>query len=270
MASISRRPLAALIAILAAAALAACAGAPQSAATATVTGAVTYEGRSALPRPGAIIVTLEDASRADARVIVARQEILLTGAAAPPFPFRLVYEPGRINPRGRYVVRAEVRDAGGELRFTTVEDYLVITQGAPRVLDIAVHGLNEPPAPTPEAEAPADDALATGGGHSDRALRARGVLFRAVGNEPGWLLDLFADRFELSYDYGNRTLAAALPAPSAQAEGVTRYDVSAEGQALAILIRRTPCQDVMSGETFPASVTVTIGAQLLQGCGRSP
>ncbi|MBI1185736.1 MAG: hypothetical protein GC206_00075 [Alphaproteobacteria bacterium] len=271
MLSKSLRPLGALACLMVLAA--ACAGAPRGAATATVTGAVTYEGRQALPRPGAVVVTLQEVSRADApATIVARQEIVLTGAAAAPFPFTLVYEPGRIDPRGRYVLRAEARAAGGELRSTTPQSAPVIPQGAPRTLDIAIVSVTEPasaPAPAPTTETPATEAP-TGGGHSDRALRQRGVAFRAVGNEPGWLLDLFADRFELSYDYGNTTLAAPLPAPSAHSEGVTRYDVSAEGRALAILIRRTPCQDVMSGEMFPATVSVSVGDQTLQGCGRTP
>jgi len=265
MRSILLRSLAAFLLV----ALAACASAPRTGMTATVTGAVVYEGQQALPRPGAIIVTLQDVSRADApAIIVARQEIDITGAATPPFPFTLVYEPARTNPRGRYVVRAEVRDAGGELRLTTTDAYPVITQGAPRVLDVVIRAPGAPPpAPAPAAEAP---AAFEGGGHSDRALRARGVQFRAVGNEPGWLLDMFADRLELSYDYGNTTITAPRPAPSAQTAAITRYDVQAEGRAIAILIRAEPCEDVMSGETFPSTVTVMVGAQTLEGCGRTP
>lgn len=249
--------------------LAGCASAPApTAATATVTGNVLYLDRTALPRPGALLITLQDVSRADApAIILARQEIDIIDDSAPPFPFTLVYEPARLDPRGRYVVRAEIRDAGGDLRFTTTESYPVITQGAPRVIDVTVH----PPGGPPNAGAPppAPEPAAPSGGHNAAELRARGIVFRAVGNEPGWLLDLTASAAELSYDYGNNTAQAPLPQPTYPVEGHTRYDIRTGAHAISILIQRAPCQDVMSGEMFPARVTVTIDGRTLDGCGRS-
>lgn len=246
--------------------LAGCATTPtQAGPTATVSGNVLYLERIALPRPGNLLVTLHDVSRADAAaIVIARQEIDIIDGAGPPFPFTLVYEPGGLDPRGRYVVRAEVRDAGGDLLFTTQEAYSVITNGAPRVLDVVVR--NARPAvtiPTEALEEPAENTASVW-----RDLRSRGIDFRAVGNEPGWLLDLYANRFELSYDYGNEQVAAALPAPTYPIEGQTRYDVSTGADVMAVTIQRYPCQDVMSGEMFPARVSVTINGRTLEGCGR--
>lgn len=245
--------------------LAACETTPiaETPATATVSGHVLYQETSALPRPGQLIVVLLEASRADAPATeMARQEIDILSGNGPPFPFELTYTPERLDPRGRYLVRAEVRDMGGDLRATTTDAYPVITQGAPRVLDVTVRSPNATAAAPPEEAAENTESVW-------RDLRGRGIDFRAVGNEPGWLLDLYADRLELSYNYGNDNVAAALPAPTYPVEGQTRYDVATQRGPLAIVIQRYPCQDVMSGEMFPARVTATIGGRTLEGCGRS-
>lgn len=133
------------------------------------------------------------------------------------------------------------------------------------------------PAPTPqaapEAGAASDPVLET---NVDNPMpqwhlaRAAGVDFRALGQEPGWMLDLYATRLVLNYDYGEHLLRAALPAPSYPVEGQTRYDTATrDGRAVRIVIQRFPCQDVMSGEHFPARVTVTIDARVLEGCGKT-
>ncbi len=100
--------------------------------------------------------------------------------------------------------------------------------------------------------------------------RAAGVDFRAVGQEPGWMLDIYqSDQIKLIWDYGEMSATFPLTAPVVSEEGATRYTAQAEGRTLTIAIGRTPCQDSMSGEVFPATVAVTIDERTLQGCGRS-
>ncbi|WP_395644856.1 COG3650 family protein [Terricaulis sp.] len=100
--------------------------------------------------------------------------------------------------------------------------------------------------------------------------RAEGVDFRGVGQEPGWLLDIYTqDRIVLQYDYGEHTAEFPLPQPGAAQEGATRYETSANGQTLTVTIRRFPCQDAMSGQDYPSTVEVIIDGRTLQGCGRS-
>ncbi|MGE0828480.1 MAG: YbaY family lipoprotein [Hyphomonadaceae bacterium] len=240
---------AALIGLLASA----CASAPPQTGPAQLNGRVLYLERIALPRPGQVRVTLEDVSRADApSTIVAEQTIDIIDQAGPPFPFALSYDRAAIHAANRYIVRAEIRDAGGDLRFTTTESYPVLTQDAPGDnVEIIVRMA------TQTSERP------------DGADEMGDVDFRAVGNEPGWLLDLYADRLTLSYDYGNRRAEAPLPPPSYPIEGQTRYDVRTDAHAMTITIQRYPCQDVMSGENFPARVIVQIDGQRLEGCGRT-
>ncbi|GAN00435.1 hypothetical protein U91I_04101 [alpha proteobacterium U9-1i] len=100
--------------------------------------------------------------------------------------------------------------------------------------------------------------------------RAAGVDFRAVGQEPGWLLDIYTqDRIVLAWNYAQSRAAFPLTPPQSPQEGATRYETQADGHTLVITTRRAPCQDVMSGENFPATVEIVIDGTTLQGCGRS-
>lgn len=100
--------------------------------------------------------------------------------------------------------------------------------------------------------------------------RAQGVDFRAVGQEPGWLLDIYQrDKIRLLWDYGDQLADFPLSEPSYPQEGATRYEAQAGGRTLVVTIRRQPCQDGMSGQPYPSTVEVTIDGRSLNGCGRS-
>lgn len=100
--------------------------------------------------------------------------------------------------------------------------------------------------------------------------RAAGVDFRAVGQEPGWILDIYRENtIRLLWDYGEHVASFPLTPPTFPAEGATRYTTQAGGRTLAITIRRAPCQDAMSGEAYPSTVEVVIDRRTLTGCGRS-
>ena len=104
---------------------------PSETADATLTGTVTYRPRIALPPNAVLSVKLLDVSRADApSVTLAETRVGTDGAQVPP-PFSLDYDSGDIQPRMRYVVRAEIFDADGVLMWTTDTAYPVLTQGAP-------------------------------------------------------------------------------------------------------------------------------------------
>jgi len=91
-------------------------------------GTVSYRERMML-RPGAQVkVQLEDVSRADAPATVVAS-VTLTPEGAPPYPFTLEYDRGRIEPRGRYGLRATIR-SGDRLLFTSTE-YIDAFAGSP-------------------------------------------------------------------------------------------------------------------------------------------
>jgi putative lipoprotein len=98
--------------------------------------------------------------------------------------------------------------------------------------------------------------------------RRRGVDFRAVGNEPGWSLEVQSGRRLLFVvDYGMRRVST--PDPGAQLEGQTRgYHARTESADLQVEIVAGQCVDTMSGEVFPSQVSVVLDGARFYGCGR--
>jgi putative lipoprotein len=100
------------------------------------------------------------------------------------------------------------------------------------------------------------------------AARLRGVDYRAVGQEPGWTLEIEEGveiRFET--DYGETRATA--PAPAPQVDGTRRtYRARTAAHEIVVQIDRTPCQDIMSGEPFPTTAAVWLDGREHLGCGR--
>jgi putative lipoprotein len=108
------------------------------------------------------------------------------------------------------------------------------------------------------------------------AAAARGIDFRATGNEPGWFLELDDGvQIVLVTDYGRRRYEMPAPEPQVDeaARRVTFHTASTlaggRGNRLVLTLAPGPCEDTMSGETFDTTVTVTIDGQTLHGCGRA-
>ena len=100
--------------------------------------------------------------------------------------------------------------------------------------------------------------------------KLRGADFRAVGNEPGWYLEL-SRNYGIVFvtKYGSDRYTFALPDPvSNEKAGTTHYAVNADGHDLTILLERGPCLDTMSDERYETKVKVTFDGTELNGCGR--
>ncbi|MCP5147339.1 MAG: MliC family protein [Pseudomonadales bacterium] len=153
---------------------------------------------------------------------------------------------------GRYLVLSQVRSASGSKYQEG--DIVFWSKGDNAMLQLA--DVEYPQCRLQPERAPWADA------------RRRGVDFRAVGNEPGWHLEIQQGRQLLFVgNYGEQRLST--PDPGVQVAGQHRsYRASTEAVELAVDILATPCFDSMSGEAFPAAVTVTVNGRELQGCGR--
>lgn len=127
-------------------------------------------------------------------------------------------------------------------------------------------------APASAAAAPATPASAEVASSDPWAsAHAAGIDFRAIGQEPGWLLEIDdGGRMTLQYDYGEQRADFATPAPDTAREFTTVYEARAGQDTVRVTIQRAPCQDAMSGEPFPSRVTVVINGRTLEGCGKSP
>jgi putative lipoprotein len=97
--------------------------------------------------------------------------------------------------------------------------------------------------------------------------RARGVEFRATGNEPGWLLEVQPDRIVFAGAGGEQAIVPR-PAPAVDpAQGATTYAAATEAHRLRVRIEDGACADTMSGEQFGARVTVDLDGREYRGCG---
>jgi uncharacterized membrane protein len=142
------------------------------------------------------------------------------------------------------------------------------------------------PAGTPSQEspdaapAPASPDVTAGAGTGERDVCSnetnqvwadacrRGVTFRAIGQEPGWLLEIDGERgMLLALDYGETRIEARLPAPQRHGQQL-RYSVRTDAGEVSIAITETACRDIMSGEAFPTTVSVTVAGRQHDGCGR--
>jgi membrane-bound inhibitor of C-type lysozyme len=97
--------------------------------------------------------------------------------------------------------------------------------------------------------------------------RVRGVIYRALGNEPGWVLEIGpAARMSWTTNWGQdrydfeQALAATSP------DGTTVYMAQNEAVAIKATVKAERCVD--DGEVeFDHVVTVESGGQTLRGCG---
>jgi len=100
--------------------------------------------------------------------------------------------------------------------------------------------------------------------------KLRGVDFRAVGNEPGWHLEIRADGEILFVgDYGQSRYQFATPEPQIDRQsGRSIYKTGGGGHELKVVLEADACRDTMSGEPFETTVTVTLDGRTFTGCGR--
>jgi putative lipoprotein len=99
--------------------------------------------------------------------------------------------------------------------------------------------------------------------------RTRGIDFRALGQEPGWFLEIDRERWiRFFYDYAERQATTPVPQPERRGT-TTTYDAATDAHHLQVVIEEAPCMDVMSGEAFPNRVTVVLDGRRFDGCGRT-
>ncbi|BCS31920.1 hypothetical protein TBR22_A11230 [Luteitalea sp. TBR-22] len=94
--------------------------------------------------------------------------------------------------------------------------------------------------------------------------------FRAVGNEPGWTLDIGGGRISLVADYGATRADAPLPAATTLEAGKRLVARTTDGRALEVTLVDVVCADTMTGMPRPVTVEVVLDGRTLKGCGGDP
>jgi uncharacterized membrane protein len=101
--------------------------------------------------------------------------------------------------------------------------------------------------------------------------KLNGADYRAIGNEPGWTLEVRnQESIILITDYGSTLHEFTLPKPEIdETNRITRYQSKDSDHELILMISGEACLDTMSGEEFSSKATVTLDGKRLQGCGRA-
>jgi membrane-bound inhibitor of C-type lysozyme len=97
--------------------------------------------------------------------------------------------------------------------------------------------------------------------------RARGVVYRALGNEPGWVLEVGpAGRLSWTTNWGQDRFDFAQAQASTTPDGTTVYTAQQGDVSIRASIKAERCVD--DGEVeFDHVVTVESGGRTLRGCG---
>lgn len=93
--------------------------------------------------------------------------------------------------------------------------------------------------------------------------------FTARGNEPGWMLNMSAEKLELTTDYGKNTIT--LPTPEVKhIMGGYQFHTGDDTHSVTLEVHKKLCYDSMTGRPFPAFVTLNLDGETLPGCGGDP
>ena len=96
-----------------------------------------------------------------------------------------------------------------------------------------------------------------------------GVDYRAVGQEPGWLVEVTegegdgASALTAHLDYGQRLLEVL----DLQREGDGFSGSTATGERVELAVEERECVDPMSGERFRTAASLVVDGQQYEGCG---
>ena len=87
------------------------------------------------------------------------------------------------------------------------------------------------------------------------------ILYKALGNEPGWSLTVRSARMDYAGDYGEVKIAEPTPPNFRAAHGTYRSG------KLQLTISAGPCSDGMSDLIYRQTVRVTADGRTVSGCG---
>jgi membrane-bound inhibitor of C-type lysozyme/uncharacterized membrane protein len=100
--------------------------------------------------------------------------------------------------------------------------------------------------------------------------RIRGVDYRAVGNEPGWHLEIVeSGQTVFVGDFGATRLEFATPSPTRDDDGSLHFGWREGTERFEATLREARCQDTMADIAYALTVTVEWNDRKLSGCGQA-
>jgi len=232
------------------------AAAPFPATQAVIRGRAMYYEKIKMRPGGHLVVQLIDSQLADTPKAVSVQT-RLDDVAGSPYDFTLPYDPSKLRANGLYGLHASLYGPEGDLIFVT-DTRVPLTPGQQDVGEFRMKMVRGSAPDTPPAS----------GSVWDEA-KARGVTFRGIGTEPGWMVEVDrgdAPELRAELDYGERKIIV----PNAQGISSTPGfgGKTADGTDVVLRIERASCSDGMSDETYPAAIKLAVGDKTYSGCGR--
>ena len=103
------------------------------------------------------------------------------------------------------------------------------------------------------------------------SAKLRGMDFRAVGNEPGWNLEISNNRkIVFITNYGSERYEFPTPKPLIDdKQAKTIYKTNNEKHNLEVMLIGKPCLDTMSDESFETTVFIKLDDKQYKGCGNA-
>ncbi len=101
--------------------------------------------------------------------------------------------------------------------------------------------------------------------------KLNGVDYRAVGNEPGWSLEITHDQttiFTSHYGQDRYEFETSKPLIDTAAH-TSEYQLQNNSHKLSISLSAKPCKDTMSDQSFSSAVSVRLDNKKFTGCGKT-
>ncbi|MDG1205139.1 MAG: hypothetical protein P8N51_07185 [Pseudomonadales bacterium] len=96
--------------------------------------------------------------------------------------------------------------------------------------------------------------------------KLRGVDYRGIGNEPGWIIEMTGRRVLLKLDYGQRVVERKIEKTTMTPE----YNKTIfEAEDMTLEINNAQCTDTMRGDLFESEIKLSIGGEEYFGCGKA-
>lgn len=218
--------------------------------TVEISGTVTYRERIALPPDAVLEIRIQD------RAGDVLADTSFQPRAQVPITFAVEIPTARIDTSRAYALSARLEASEGRMAWETPSPEMVLTQGAPRQVDLVLQAERRP-------QAPAADPW--------RHARERGVGFRAMGQEPDWMMDVhgtIVTPTRVVLTVGEEAYQFDQVIRDEDGEGNLRYRASAAERRFEAVIEDRLCHDVLTGEEFEALVSVRWNDSTFEGCGR--
>jgi len=101
--------------------------------------------------------------------------------------------------------------------------------------------------------------------------KLNGVDYRAVGNEPGWSLEITHDQTTIfTSHYGQDRYEFETSKPLIDtASHTSEYQLKNNAHTLSITLSAKPCADTMSDRSFSSTVSIRLDNKKFTGCGQA-